>query len=152
MKIKRAPVPFVGLLFLCMHAIAQKAMDQQLLQKQIDSINRLIDRAVVEKRISLLQKHYAPDFIFIHGTGTVDSKGSWIKYIGDTSVLFILRRHDSTQVELHPGLAIVSGTLTVHRKHPHEISRYALRYIRVYALRKKIWKLISHRTTAEWHL
>ena len=118
----------------------------------IDSINRIIDRAVVQKQISLLQKLYADDFVFTHGTGLVDSKRSWLKNIKDTSVHFIYREHDSTLVELHHDVAIVTGTLTVKRQRRTEVDGYALRYVRVFANRKNQWQMLSHRTTSEWHL
>jgi ketosteroid isomerase-like protein len=120
-------------------------------KKGIDSINRLLDRSVVSKNMSVLQKHYADDFVFTHGTGQVDSKKSWIKNVADTSVHFLSREHDSTEVELHKDIAIISGKLTVQRQMPTAKTVYALRYVRVFAQREKIWQMISHRTTAEWH-
>ena len=118
----------------------------------IDSINRIIDRAVVKKQMVLLQKYYAHDFVFTHGTGLVDSKESWLKNVRDTSVHYLSREHDSTVVELHKEVAIISGTLTVKRQRPEGSATYALRYVRVFALRQKQWQMISHRTTLEWHL
>ena len=70
----------------------------------------------------------------------------------DSGVHYISREHDSTIVELHNNVAIITGTLTVQRKGPQSISIYALGYVRVYALHNKIWQMISHRTTAEWHI
>jgi ketosteroid isomerase-like protein len=118
----------------------------------IDSTNRLIDRAVVQKQLVLLQKLYADDFVFTHGTGLVDSKSSWLKNIRDTNVHFIYREHDSVLVELHNDVAIVTGTLTVKRKMQNELNAYALRYVRVFTNRRNQWQMISHRTASEWHL
>jgi ketosteroid isomerase-like protein len=122
--------------------------------KVIDDLNRAIDRAVVNRDLATLQKHYGEDFVFTHGTGTVDSKESWLKSIQKLTDdnRFTSREHDSTQVELHGDIAIITGKLSVVRLTPKETKRYALRYVRVYALRKKTWQLISHRTTEEWHL
>ena len=117
----------------------------------IDSVNRLLDRSVVSRNIGILQKHYGDDFVFTHGTGLVDSKRSWIKNVADTSVRFLSREHDSTVVELHKDIAIISGKLTVQRQLPTAKTIYALRYVRVFVQREKIWQMISHRTTAEWH-
>lgn len=122
------------------------------MQKFIDSVNRVIDRSVVQKKVALLQKYYADDFVFTHGTGLVDSKKSWIKNVSDTSVHYISREHDSTFVELHKDVAIITGILTVRRQMPASINAYALRYVRVFVLRKNQWQMISHRTTSEWHL
>lgn len=141
----------VFLLFLKDPVIAQS---KEEVSKTIEDINRDLDRAVVDQNISTLQKHYGDDFVFTHGTGAVDSKESWINNIKKLSEnnRFTSREHDSTQVELHGDIGILTGVLSVTRVAKGETTKYALRYVRVYALRKKIWQLISHRTTREWHL
>lgn len=134
---------------LMLHAQPQS---EAALKSLVDSINRMIDHAVVQKKISLLETLYADDFVFTHGTGLVDSKSSWLKNVSDTSVHYISREHDSTKVELHNDIALITGKLTVKRQQRNEINSYALWYVRVYAHRKNQWQLISHRTTSEWHL
>jgi ketosteroid isomerase-like protein len=118
----------------------------------IDETNRKIDRAVVKKDMKFLNEHYGNDFVFTHGTGVIDSKESWLEDIRKSKG-FASREHDSTVVELHKDIAIVSGKLTVGRLTPAKdgTSKYSLRYVRVFALRKNNWQMISHRTTSEWH-
>src|SRR5688500_5222114 len=120
--------------------------------KLVDDLNRKIDKAVVAKDIQILEQHYGDDFVFTHGTGLVDSKKSWIEAI-KKSKGYVSREHDSTNVELHGDIAIVNGKLTVGRIEPAKdgTTKYSLRYVRVFALRKKNWQMISHRTTSEWH-
>jgi ketosteroid isomerase-like protein len=121
-------------------------------EKGIDDLNRQIDHGVVSKDYALLKRLYANDFVFTHGTGVVDSKESWLKDIQTSSSRFISREHDSTKVEMHGEVAIITGTLTVLRKSSTNVtSTYWVRYVRVFALRKKQWQLISHRTVKEWH-
>ena len=142
----------IAFLFLALvkYASSQHNSDIQLIGA-LDSLNRAIDRAVVKKDLPFLNKYYAVDFVFTHGTGLVDSKDSWINNIATSPAKFISREHDSTTVELHRNFAIIVGTLTVHRTGEKD-NMYALRYVRVFAKRKKTWQLVSHRTTAEWHL
>lgn len=146
--------PTVFLLILCsVHfAVAQQAAPDSAIIKVVDEINRKIDRAVVAKDRKFLNKHYGEDFVFTHGTGLIDSKNSWLESI-QKSKGYASREHDSTVVELHEDIAIISGTLTVGRLTPASdgTSKYSLRYVRVFALRKKNWEMISHRTTSEWH-
>lgn len=118
------------------------------IKHNIDSINRLLDRAVVAKDKAILEKHYAHDFFFRHGTGALDGKESWMAYVMRSDHQYLFREHDSIEVELHGNLAIVAGTLTVKRQQ----GTYVLRYSRLYAWRKKRWQLVSHRTFAERHL
>ena len=130
------------------------AQSNEEIAKTVDDLNRALDNAVVNKDITTLNKHYGNDFVFTHGTGQVDSKETWVDHIKKISEenRFVSRKHDSTQIELHNDVAIVVGTLTVARLSKRQTQKYALRYVRVYVFRNKIWQLISHRTTKEWHL
>ena len=106
---------------------------------------------MVNKQSDILNKHYADDFYFKHGSGNIDSKKSWIdNAIGPSSPGYISRTHDSVKVELHKDIAIVKGTLTVRRPAEVKRSNYALRYFRVFVLRKNVWQLLSHNTVVEW--
>lgn len=135
-----------------LHSTAQYDVHTATTKHMVDSINRLLDRAVVHKQLAKLQRHYASDFVFTHSTGHVDSKSSWIKSTMDTSVHFISREHDSVYVELHKDIAIVAGTLTVHRRTKAKDTGYALRYIRVFVYLDSRWQLLSHISTKEWEL
>ena len=44
---------------------SQKKSDTTAIKLLVDSINREVDRAVVQKNIPFLQKHFANDFRFI---------------------------------------------------------------------------------------
>lgn len=120
-------------------------------QKTVDIINRNIDDAVVKKDIGKLNQLYADDFVFTHGTGHVEGKSSWIKDVENPTKKFTSREHDSTLVELHDNVAIVTGSLTITRSDAGKLVRYGIRYVRVFAIRNKSWQLISHRTVKEWH-
>ena len=129
--------------------ISQEKKDEA---RVVDELNSTIDHAVVSKDFQILEKHYADDFVFTHGTGLVDSKDSWIRAnrsMGEAR--FVSREHDSTVVELHSEVAIVSGKLSVARESKGEIGRYDIHYVRVFARRNDVWQMISHRTTKEWH-
>lgn len=122
------------------------------IEKELDDLNRKIDQAVVDKNIEFLKKHYADDFVFTHSTGLIDSKESWVKNIEKMgNDKFLSRAHDSTKVEMHGDVAIIFGKLSVERQGREKISKYALHYVRVFALRNKVWQMISHKSTDEVH-
>lgn len=134
------------LLLLCILSINCLAQDKQIIE-----LNQAIDQAVVTKDFTFLNLHYADDFVFTHGTGTIDSKTSWLANLQKQDQIFLSRIHDSVTVEPHANLYIVIGTLTVSRAANPSPKKYGLRYLRVYSFNKKRWQLISHRTTSEWH-
>lgn len=112
-------------------------------------LNQQIDNYVVLRNIEALNNLYADDFVFSHGSGRVEGKAGWFKSVAKGS--FVLRQHDSVTVELHPGIGILRGKLSVQKKTDKENSRYHLKYIRVYALKDKQWQMISHFTYWEYH-
>lgn len=127
--------------------IAQK----DSLEIEIARLNQEIDNAVIEKNLAFLQIHYAEDFVFTHGTGLVDNKAKWLMSVNNPASVFLSRLHDSTTVEIHNDIVIVSGKLLVIRKDNLKTVNYGLRYVRVFRKNKEIWQMISHRTTFEWH-
>lgn len=126
--------------------VAQVQPEQAVLQ-----LNQDIDAAIVRKDIARLTQCYADDFVFTHGTGYVDNKESWLKDVAKPETHFVSRQQDSTTVELHGDVALVTGRLQIVRQDKKGPVRYGIWYIRVYATRQQRWQLISHRTTREWH-
>ena len=145
-------IPVIFLMLVHFQSAAQIAAADSAIIKTVEALNRKLDHAVVSKDIKFLEQHYGGDFVFTHGTGLIDSKNSWIETIKKHKG-YASREHDSTIVELHKDLAIVSGKLTVGRLEPATdgTTKYSLRYVRVFALRKRNWEMISHRTMSEWH-
>lgn len=142
---------------LCIAALQASAQtgnlkDTTAAKQQIVAINAGLDNAVTNKQADYLQKHFAPDFYFLHSTGQVDSKKSWMQYVLDTATRYRSRTHDSVTVELHGDVAILTGILTVTRTAQTKITGYVLRYIRLYAYRQNRWQLLSHRSLNESHL
>jgi ketosteroid isomerase-like protein len=125
--------------------LAQK--DQELLL----NINTQLDEAVVNKDIAYLEKYYAHDFVFTHGSGLVEDKSRWIKNVSNPESKFVSRVHDSTSVEFHQDVALVTGRMVIVRKDKVKEATYRLKYIRIYRKDKNVWKMISHRTTHYWN-
>ncbi|MCP9749629.1 nuclear transport factor 2 family protein [Ferruginibacter sp. HRS2-29] len=123
---------------------AQSSDSTKLLQ-----LNQQIDNFVVQKDTSLLKTLYADDFVFSHGSGNIDNKASWLKSVAKGG--FTTREHDSVKVELHPGVAILRGRLSVQKKSAARTDNYFLKYVRVYAMRKEAWEMVSHFTFYEEH-
>ena len=144
---------FSFLFFISCFKSEAQPIDSTAVRHSIDSINRLLDNAVVNKQVDILNKHYADDFYFKHGSGNIDSKKSWITNTTRPSAPgYISRTHDSVTVELHKDIAVVMGTLTVRRSAAVKRQGYALRYVRVFVLRNNVWQLLSHNTVHEWDI
>jgi ketosteroid isomerase-like protein len=117
----------------------------------IEAVNRRIEEAVVSKDFASLDALYAEDFVFTHGTGLVQTKGQWLDSLRSNETRFLSRQLDSTLIELHAEIAIVTGRLLVCRQSEASEVCYGLQYVRVYSLKTGLWQLISHRTISQWN-
>ncbi len=115
----------------------------------IIKLNQQIDDLVVQKDTNVIGELYAEDFVFSHGSGRIEGKQGWFTSVAKGS--FLIRQHDSVTVEMHPGMAIVKGKLSVQKMNKDKKDRYHLKYIRVYVLRVQRWQLVSHVTFYEYH-
>ena len=116
----------------------------------IEAVNRRIEDAVVSKDFDSLNALYADDFVFIHGTGLVQTKFEWLDSLRSNETRFLSRQLDSPSIELHETIALVTGRLLVHRQSGDSEMRYGLQYLRVYSMKSGLWQLISHRTMSQW--
>lgn len=138
-----------SLLFILTCSFSATAQQEKKDSSYLVSLNQQIDDYVVRRNVRVLDSLYANDFIFSHGSGRVEGKAGWLRTVGRAN--YPLRQHDSVRVELHEALGIVKGKMKIEKINKDKTDRYYLKYIRVYALRKNFWQLISHTTTHEWH-
>ncbi len=133
-------------LFVLFTLISIRAVGQEA---ELLTFEKEIEKAVVATNLPFLEKAYAEDFRFKHGTGLVDSKSSWIKAVGEAKGKYISRVVDSVEVEIHDKIGITNGKITVTRKTDKADRKYMIKYVRVYVRKEQQWQLIMHRTVYE---
>ena len=131
----------IVLLFISIPAISQES--------ELLNFEKNIEKAVVASDIPFLEKAYAEDFRFKHGTGLVDSKSSWLKAVEQAKGKYIARVLDSVEVEIHDKIGITNGKITVTKKADRGDRKYMVKYVRVYIRNEQQWKMIMHRTVFE---
>jgi len=129
------------LLFISIPALSQEA--------ELLNFEKNIEKAVVAADIPFLDKVYADDFRFKHGTGLVDSKSSWLKAVEQAKGKYVSRVLDSVEVEIHDKIGITNGKITVTRKTDKADKKYMVKYVRVYVKKDQQWNMIMHRTVFE---
>ena len=132
------------LLLLLLISIPALSQEAELL-----NFEKNIEKAVVAADIPFLEKVYADDFRFKHGTGLVDSKSSWLKAVEQAKGKYISRVLDSVEVEIHDKIGITNGKITVTRKTDKADKKYMVKYVRVYVKKEQQWQMIMHRTVFE---
>ena len=137
------------LLYICSILFVSSSANAQQDSSMLVTLNQRIDDLVVQRNTTALDSLYAIDFVFSHGSGKVEGKSGWLTTVGRAN--YPKRQHDSVKVELHVGVGIVKGKMSIEKINKDKTDRYHLRYLRVYAMRNGRWQLISHNTTHEWH-
>jgi len=131
-------------------ADAAKIADVMAFEKQCDD-------AAVKGDLAFLQRALSSDFVMTHGDGwtsggaplKVDTKATWLAYIGKQPLPYVYRNLDSIQVELHGDVAITIGR---YRYLPRTTSpgpsnsHLYVWFERLYAKQGGQWKFLSHRT------
>lgn len=121
----------------------QCALAQQ--EQHLLDFEKQIEAAVVAADISFLQKSYANDFRFKHGTGHLDTKDSWLKDVERNKGKFLSRNVDRAEAELHGDIGITQGAITVTRTE----NKYTIQYVRVYRKVGDSWEMFMHRTVQQ---
>ena len=116
------------------------------------------DDAAVKGDVAFLERALSSDFVMTHGDGwttggaplKVDTKATWLAYVGKQPLPYVYRNLDSIQVELHGDMAITIGRYRyLPRTRLARIQAAATLYVwfeRVYARQGGQWKFLSHRT------
>lgn len=118
----------------------------------IRELERAQAAAVVSRDFATLERIYADDFRFVHGTGEVQSKAEWLERLRTGEARYRSREHETLEVELHDDIAVTYGSLLIDRHMQGVDSRFRARYVRVYRRRDGAWRLISHRTVEQTEL
>ena len=115
------------------------------------------DDAAVKGDAAFLKRALSNDFVMTHGDGwtsggaplKVDTKDSWIAYIGKQPPPYVYRRLDQVQVELHGEVALTVGRylyLPRTNSPAPATSHLYVWFERAYARRNGEWQFLSHRT------
>ena len=105
--------------------------------------------AVVALDFEALDRLYADDFRFTHGTGVVHGKVDWLESLRTGESIYVSSEHEALEVEIHGDLAVSYGQLHIHSYFQGEERWFMARYVRVYVRRDENWQLVSHRTVEQ---
>lgn len=127
---------------------------------EVKAFEKKCDDAAVSGDVAFLEKALAPTFIMTHGDGwasggmpiKVDTKQTWIAYVGQKPLPYVYRNLDSIAVELHGDIAITIGRYRYlprsNSPNPSTSGTHLFVWFeRVYAKRNGGWQFLSHRTT-----
>jgi hypothetical protein len=128
---------------------------------EVIAFEKQCDDAAVQGDVAFLKRALSRDFVMTHGDGwttggaplKVDTKDTWITYVGKQPPPYVYRRLDSIQVELHGDIALTIGRYRylprTNSPSPSPTPTTSHLYVwfeRVYVKRNGEWQFLSHRT------
>ena len=118
-------------------------------EDELVALERAQAAAVVSLDFAALDRVYADDFRFTHGTGVVQNKTEWLEALRAGQPVYVSREHELLEVEPHGDIVVTYGQLRIHSRLDGADNRFRARYVRVYAKRSGRWQLVSHRTVEQ---
>lgn len=137
----RLPLLFVGL-SACEREPAPPDPRASVLQVQADRF-----QAVIDADIEALDAILAPDLVYTHSTGRVESKADFMQSIGSGSVDYIELTPTDSQVRLFGDVAVVNGDVNLHVAAGSREHRVSMRFIEVYTHSDEGWRLVAWQST-----
>jgi hypothetical protein len=124
---------------------------------EVMAFEKQCDDAAVKGDVAFLERALSSDFVMTHGDGwttggaplKVDTKATWLAYVGKQPLPYVYRNLDSIQVELHGDVAITIGRYRYlpRTSSPNPgTSHLYVWFERVYARHGGQWQFLSHRT------
>jgi hypothetical protein len=124
---------------------------------EVMAFEKQCDDAAVKGDVAFLERALSSDFVMTHGDGwttggaplKVDTKATWLAYVGKQPPPYVYRNLDSIQVELHGDIAITIGRYRYlpRTTSPNPTSGHLYVWFeRLYAKRGAQWQFLSHRT------
>jgi len=124
---------------------------------EVMAFEKKCDDAAVRGDVAFLEHALSSDFVMTHGDGwttggaplKVDTKASWIAYVGKQPPPYFYRNLDSIQVELHGDIALTIGRYKYLPRSDSPRPAAGHLYVwfeRVYAKHDGQWQFLSHRT------
>jgi Domain of unknown function (DUF4440) len=124
---------------------------------EVMAFEKQCDDAAVSGDVAFLKRALSHDFVMTHGDGwttggaplKVDTKETWIAYVGKQPAPYVYRRLDSIQVELHGDMALTIGRYRYLPRTNSTAATTSHLYVwfeRAYARHNGEWQFLSHRT------
>ncbi len=99
--------------------------------------------AQVSKDVAVLEQTLAPDVIYVHSTGVIDNKQSYIDAIRSGKSNYTAIEAQEQKIRLYGNTAIINGVCAVKMNNDNKPTEFKLRYTDVYIKKGSQWQLVS---------
>ena len=104
-------------------------------------------RAIVDADLETLDAILAPELIYIHSHGGVDTKDDFIGSLASGRVDYLEMQPRDVQVRLYDETAVVTGDISLHVAAAGQEHKVNMRFTEVYVYSGDRWRLVSWQST-----
>lgn len=136
--------------FAIAQAPAKEAKTDDWNEKQVRELERERVNALVAGEVKVLDRILADDLIYIHSSGLVDTKASFIQSIKSGALKYEAMDHDDLAVKMFPDLALITGKTDVKVRSggpTGELRGLRLRFTCIYARKGGRWQMVGWQST-----
>ena len=104
-------------------------------------------RAIVEADVDTLDAILAPELVYIHSHGGVDTKDEFIESLSSGRVDYLELAPKDVQIRLYENSAVVTGDISLRVAAGGQEHQLAMRFTEVYVYNDNRWQLVSWQST-----
>jgi len=131
-------------------APAKEAKSDDWNENQVRKLERERVNALVAGDLKVLERILADDWIYIHSSGLVDTKASFIQSIKSGALKYEAMDHDDVTVKMFPDLALIKGRTDIRVRSggpAGELRSLQLRFTCIYVMKGGRWQMVEWQST-----
>lgn len=131
-------------------APAKEAKTDESVEQQVRKLEQERVHALVRGDLKALDRILASDLIYIHSSGLVDTKASFIGSLKSGALKYESMDHDDISVRMFPNFALIIGRSAVKVRsggEGAELRSLQLRFTCSYARRGGRWQMVGWQST-----
>lgn len=132
---------------LCGFALAAAAQAPSAAEKEVRAVEEKRYKAMLQNDFATLERLMADDLVYVHSSGAVDDKKSFIATLRSGSLHYKKISPDDTRVRIAGNLAVVTGKSSVEVDRDGKPQSFRVRFTAVYGRSGAGWRLVSWQTT-----
>jgi ketosteroid isomerase-like protein len=113
----------------------------------IKAVDRLRFDAMVEGNATLLEQMLGEDLTYIHTTGAVDTKATFLASLRAGTLRYLSIQLEGVEVRIYGAAAVVTGRVDMQVALDGKEAAFPARFTSVYAKRHDRWLLVAWQST-----
>ncbi|MBL8236452.1 MAG: nuclear transport factor 2 family protein [Bryobacterales bacterium] len=101
---------------------------------------------ITKNNFPMLEKVLAEDLHYLHSTGVVDSKASYIQSMRSGKQKYASGKINDLKIRVYAGAALINGDANFEFVTDGKPGKARLKYTHVFAKTAKGWQLVSHQS------